>query len=332
MSSELLKRFDKVPEGFLKVTPNEVLKLLGSPTLLQLKGEKSPPLFVSILLHGNETSSLPIIQSVLRKYESKPLPRDLIVFIGNVFAAEKGLRTLDCTPDYNRIWKGGTIPECAMASEVIEVAKKAKVKVAIDIHNNSGKNPVYGCIRDLDPKHKHLAKLFSPLSMHSPLPVETLSNVFSDFCAAITCECGLPGSTEGIKMGIEFVERCLEEEIDQIRGYPQTLYDAKARIHVPKNIPIHFSHRADLPGFTFPPNFDAWNFMPLLKGHVFGYRSEQQMELVLLDEDKTVLPNDYFWYRGHEIIVEKPFTPAMLTMNIPIVYQDCLGYAMESLV
>lgn len=61
------------------------------------------PLFVSMLLHGNETTGLLAVQRLLDKYRDQPLPRALSVFVGNVEAARLGLRRLEGQPDYNRI-------------------------------------------------------------------------------------------------------------------------------------------------------------------------------------------------------------------------------------
>ena len=48
-----------------------VKKVFEQPTLIQLKGHKSPALFVSILLHGNEFSGLEIMQKIFKKYQTE---------------------------------------------------------------------------------------------------------------------------------------------------------------------------------------------------------------------------------------------------------------------
>jgi succinylglutamate desuccinylase len=80
--------------------------VLPGPALIHLPGRRIPPLFVSVLLHGNEDTGWLAAQSVLKKYATVELPRALSLFIGNVEAARTGLRRLDGQPDYNRVWPG----------------------------------------------------------------------------------------------------------------------------------------------------------------------------------------------------------------------------------
>ena len=83
--------------------------MLTGPTLIEVPGERGPALFVSVLLHGNETSGWDALRSVLQN-ESRP-PRHLRVFVGNVEAAAAGVRHLPEQPDYNRIWRDYSGPE-----------------------------------------------------------------------------------------------------------------------------------------------------------------------------------------------------------------------------
>src|SRR5579864_3080808 len=93
---------DALPDGFLDCDARDLHLLLSGPTLIELEGERGPPLFVSVLLHGNEDSGLDAVQRVIRDYLGRPPPRSLMLLVGNVEAARYGLRRLDCQPDYNR--------------------------------------------------------------------------------------------------------------------------------------------------------------------------------------------------------------------------------------
>ena len=97
---------EALPGGFLDCGARDLHLMLNGPTLIELAGERGPPLFVSILLHGNEDSGLGAVQRVIRNYQDGPLPRSLMLLVGNVEAACHGLRRLDGQPDYNRIWPG----------------------------------------------------------------------------------------------------------------------------------------------------------------------------------------------------------------------------------
>src|SRR5690625_6470125 len=99
----MLKQYIDLPPRFLDATAPELEALLGGPSLIHLPGLRDRPLFVSILLHGNEASGLEAMQDVLRTRLSRPLPRAMSLFVGNVHAASVGLRRLDGPPDYDRV-------------------------------------------------------------------------------------------------------------------------------------------------------------------------------------------------------------------------------------
>ncbi len=161
----MLTVLDTLPERFLDTPACELHRLLSGPTLIHLPGRRQTPLFISVLLHGNEDSGVVALQSVLRAYGKRLLPRALSILIGNVAAAREGLRRLDHQPDYNRVWPGSNAhtetPEHAAMSEVYCLMQVRGVFASIDIHNNTGLNPHYCVISRLDQAALHLALLFS---------------------------------------------------------------------------------------------------------------------------------------------------------------------------
>ncbi len=125
----MLNETDILPDGILEAKATDLLELLGSPTLIHLQGEAKEPLFVSTLLHGNETTGFYAIQRLLNEYQDKPLPRSVSIFIGNVEAAAVEQRRLDLQPDYNRVWPGTHHDDCAetdMMKIVSNIMRKNK--------------------------------------------------------------------------------------------------------------------------------------------------------------------------------------------------------------
>ena len=158
----MFKEYDYLPAGLLDKVAGELHELLNGPTLIHLPGERPEPLFVSVLLHGNEDTGWEALKTVLRKYQNQHLPRALSFFIGNVAAARYGQRHLPLQADYNRIWKGeGDGPEDVMVRQVLERMQELGVFACIDIHNNTGRNPHYACVNQLEHGFFHLARLFS---------------------------------------------------------------------------------------------------------------------------------------------------------------------------
>ena len=120
----MLHIFDQLPDGLLERDATRLHEVLPGPSLIHLAGKKTDTLFISVLLHGNETTGWEATRELLIKYSKQPLPRSVCLFIGNVAAARHVQRHLPEQPDYNRIWKcDGDSPEHHMARQVIEKFK-----------------------------------------------------------------------------------------------------------------------------------------------------------------------------------------------------------------
>jgi hypothetical protein len=132
--------FGSIPDGFLEHPAERLADLLPGPCLIDLPGREPRPLFVSVLLHGNEDTGLVAVQEVLRRHPPCGLARSLLLFVGNVGAAAVNLRTLPDRSDYNRVWPGTLtpdVPEARMARWVFDYAASRRPFASIDIHNNS---------------------------------------------------------------------------------------------------------------------------------------------------------------------------------------------------
>ena len=73
-----------LPDGLLERDARRLHEVLPGPSLIHLPGRRPDPLFVSVLLHGNEDTGWLAAREILRKYRESPLPRALSLFIGNV--------------------------------------------------------------------------------------------------------------------------------------------------------------------------------------------------------------------------------------------------------
>ena len=197
----MLTIINGLPEGLLDLESRQLANVLKGPTLLHLEGRRDETLFVSVLLHGNEPTGWEAIRRLLKEYDAgggdKPLPRNLSLFIGNVQAAQSGLRRLDGQPDYNRVWPGGEqtdTPEGAMIQLVVDTMTQRNLFASIDIHNNTGINPHYGCINVVDNRFLRLALLFSRLVIYFIRPAGVQSLAMARHCPAVTIEAGKVGA------------------------------------------------------------------------------------------------------------------------------------------
>jgi len=327
---------DSVPPGLLDCHATELYTILPGPTLLHLPGARPEPLFVSTLLHGNETSGLVALQALLRKHRGRELPRALSVFIGNVAAARSGLRRLDGQPDYNRVWPGGEdqrSPEAAIARDVLEAMRPLRPFASIDIHTTTGRNPHYSCSNQLDPRFLYLASLFSRIVVYSIRPDGVLTNAFAEICPAITIECGPAGERAGAELALGLLERGLalaelpdaplpEKDID--------LYHTVATVTVPEMVSFGFGvEHADL---SFREDLDLFNFREIPAGTPLArLRAGAPARLVVANEWGQDVTSEFLVETDGELCTRRALTPSLITLDERIIRQDCLGYFMERL-
>jgi succinylglutamate desuccinylase len=328
----------QLPQGLLSAAPTELADLLGSPTLFHLDGLRQPAVFISVLLHGNETTGFEAIKRVLAKYKpgggERPLPRSLSLFIGNVEAAAKGQRRLDGQPDFNRIWLSVEAPETAesrMMVQIVNEMRKNGVFLSLDFHNNTGLNPHYACINRLDHRFLQLATLYSRMVTYFRAPQGVQSLAFSEFCTSTTVECGPIGQEYGIQHAAEFMDACLHLSHlpdHQVAAHDLDLFHTIARVTLVPEVSFSFDGtEADL---MFVPEIDHLNFTELQEGKVIGQlRKGVDMPLLAIDETGQDVTKECFQVLDQVIYAHRKFMPSMLTKDGQIIRQDCFCYLME---
>ncbi len=329
----MLKQIDSLPEQFLTTRPEQLLELLGGPSLVHLSGRREQPLFVSVLLHGNETTGLLAIQHLLQKHKDQELPRALSLFVGNVEAAQKGLRRLAGQPDYNRVWPGSeeeACPEQRMMSEIVDTMQARNVFASVDVHNNTGINPHYACINRVDNRFMHLASLFSRTLVYFTRPTGVQSLAFSKLCPAVTVECGKVGQSAGIEHASEFLEACLH--LSEIPNHPLAAHDVNlfhtvAIVKVPRAFSFGFEKsQSDI---SFIADLDHMNFHELSAGFVLAQLNSSDAVLEAWDEQGKDVAGQFFKAENGVLRTIRPVMPSMFTLDERVIRQDCLGYLME---
>ena len=331
----MLTVLDQLPAVFLDTPARELHRLLPGPTLIHLPGRRRQPLFVSVLLHGNEDSGVVALQKVLRINGRRPLPRALSILIGNVAAARDGMRRLEGQPDYNRVWPGGEAhrdsPEAAAMSEVYRLMRERGVFASIDIHNNTGLNPHYAVVNRLDQAVLQLALLFSRTVVWFRGLAGTQTTAFSSTCPALTVECGKPGKAASEEHAARFIEAFLhlaQFPSHDVHEHDIDLYHTLATVRVPDAVSFGFGDaRADI---DFEPQLDHMNFRTLEAGTVFG-RTRLLLPVTVCDESGANVTHEFFTCRDGELSLRRAATPAMLTLDERVVRQDCLCYLMDRL-
>lgn len=330
----MLNIIDHIPSGLLKATHTELYKLLGGPTLIHLTGRRKQPLFISVLLHGNEDTSFYAVQKLLKKYHHSELPRSLSLFIGNVEAAEQNQRRLVGQPDYNRVWPSCeeldiVSPEQAAMQTVYNEMKSRDVFASIDIHNNTGLNPHYGCINELAAPFMQLAAMFSRIAVYFTRPKGVQSLAFSELCPAITLECGKVGESRSIEHALEYIDACLhlaEHPQHSVAKSDIDLFHTVAQVRIPPQSQFGFGNREN--DLSFNSDLEYLNFRELAAGTCIGY-SKSLQHLEVINEQGESVTEQFFTIDNGEILTTRAIMPSMLTMNKQVIRQDCLCYLME---
>ncbi len=325
---------DEIPNHLREVAPAELHQVLPGPTLLRIRGEKEPPLFICTLLHGDEPTGFLAVQQLLNRYtqQDKPLPRSVWLFLGNVAAARDNLRHLPDQPDYNRIWKGGPLPEHRLVEELLAILKSNKLFAGVDIHNTSGQNPHYACVNKLDGPFINLGKLFSPMIVYFTRPEEVISRALADICPAITVESGQARDPFGVDHVLDFLEQCLALDAIPTNASNPTeprVYHSIARIEVPDNCRIGIGETCRKTDFNFIENLELMNFVEQAENTLVGWRRNPDLKLAVVDEQGQDVSENFISYTNEEIRLIRSVVPSMLTTFIPNVMDDCLGYLMQ---
>lgn len=323
----------ELPARFCEIPLQGIRELFPRPTIVELKGRKPQPLFVSIVLHGNEDAGLLAMQELIRRYENVQLPRSIILFIGNVDACAATARFLPSQVDYNRAWPGSELPQCEtheLLRQVTNFAVKHDLFASIDVHNNTGLNPVYGCICETSANHMYLASLFSRTVIYFTRPRGVQTQAFVKHCPSVTCECGKIGDVNGAHKAADLIDACLH--LAEFPNHPVDetsidLYHTVARIKIKPRCSFGFNDDSDI---IFRGDLDRLNFVELEAGETLGtLRGNVEECFEVFDESGNDVTCDYLRTASQQVKLGRKAMPSMFTRNLDVIRQDCLGYLME---
>lgn len=312
----------EIPAKIQSLKHTEVRQIFSEPTLIEIEGKNTDEwVFLSTLLHGNEPASFEVLKLLQKHLETHPIKRSLMIFVGNVEAAEKNKRYLPHQSDYNRVWSKGASPEHQLIAEVKKRAQSKKLFASLDIHNNTGSNPFYACINKKSMDHLKLASLFGNQIVFFENPKTVQSMAFSEFCPATTIECGRAENPDGPPKAFEFLMALLQ--LDKIpenvaNANELQVYETQGRI-LAQPEKVHFQ-----------PELEHWNFRSLPEGFPFA-ESTSPEAMQIIDADENRITSDFIRHDGNSFYLTQAMVPAMLTANTEIIKQDCLGYLMRPL-
>ena len=299
-----------LPAAVADLPATALADVLGGPTLFDLRRAGAPPLFVSALLHGNEISGW----EALRRLAPRLASQSAMVFLGNVEAARESVRALPGRVDFNRIWEGSAAPEADVAAEVVEIATAAQPRLAVDLHNNTGRNPPYSVICRTDQPTLDAAFAFSRRALYAEQPHGFLTRRFARFCTAMTIEAGMPTEPQSTARTLRFLSNLVD-------GVVPVVGAAKCGLTVFRTV-ARVSLAADA---VLDPDAQRYNFHTAPAGAALTLKGA----LTATDAAGREVGAVYFRLVNGVTVLTRPADIAMYTGDPASARHDCLCYLLE---
>ncbi len=299
-----------LPTSVAELKAQALASELDGPTLFDLRKDGKAPLFVSVLMHGNEVSGW----DAVRLLGPQLADASVLVFVGNVEAACAGRRTLPGGIDFNRVWEGGDTPEAAVADAVVDFAAAATPYLAIDIHNNTGVNPPYAVVCRADRATLAAARAFSAQALFATQPHGFQTRRFARFCTALTVEVGTPDDPASIDRATAFLTWALAGAVPKDDATELALFETTARVKLVGDVVIEPETQRF--NFRTAPASTALTRTGTVRAHTADGRDAS---------------DDYFSRSNGATVLKRPACIAMYTSDLDNARQDCLCYLLEPL-
>ncbi len=174
--------------------------------------------------------------------------------------------------------------------------------------------------------------LFARTIVYFQRPVGVQSAAMAELCPAITCECGQIGDAAGIERAANLVDACLhtQELADHLPAASDYhLLHTVATIQIDSSANFGFDETDSSLDLVLPHDLVLRNFRPLEVGTTFGRQTSTKPLLRVVDEQARDVTSDYLELRDGGLVLRRCAIPSMLTANLRVIRDDCLGYFMD---
>ena len=121
----------------------------------------------------------------------------------------------------------------ALAAAVQAAIAETSLFAAGDLHNNTGHNPYYSVLTDLEPHNLGLAYLFSDKAVYVQEPDTVCTKIFVGRCPAVTLEVGPVGDPRCALRVVDYLERCMNlTDVPSAPPSAFSLFRTRVRVHV----------------------------------------------------------------------------------------------------
>jgi len=293
---------------------------------------------VATLLHGNEPSGIRALHRWLR-LGVEPAT-DLWLLIGAVRAALEppvfAHRFLAAHGDLNRCWTSApSDPRTRRVAELARALSRSNAELLIDMHNNTGHNPVYGVGPRRDAVVLAVVSLFGRRFVHSSLALGTLVEAMAPHFPSVTIECGRAGDPGADAAAFYGLSRVLALDsltpLDAAYEDMQLLGDP-IRVTLRAGTRLRFDRAPDAAAdLTLDPDLDRHNFELLDAGAPLGWLRGDALPLCAHDASGVDRAHDLFASHEGRLAAARPWIPVMVTTDPIAARIDCLFYVVQPL-
>lgn len=311
-----------IPE-WINENYEDALFKMNKPTFISLDYGKEKTILISTLIHGNEESGFLASIDKLREIKDK-YPFNILFFFGNPRAAQYEepfkYRFIDGEPDFNRVWIENITEESA---EIMEFLKTLNLVAHIDIHNNTGKNPMYTIVMDKKKETLELASLFSDKCVFYDYNYSSFDEFTSNLCTALTIEVGKNKEQESHRNAKFCIDRFLDFYSNkEVEKFEMKIYKNPKSVRIKPGIDFGFNGQ----DFKIRKDFEFLNFQKVPKGNSIGQAKEIPVIVERKGEDFT---EEYFEVKDNHVITKKDIIPIMATSNIDNIKKTCFFFIVE---
>ena len=317
----------------LKADYRQFLLSLYGPTVIDITNKESNDWYViTTLLHGNEPSGFIALHQWLSQ-EAKQCHINFRFIICSVEAANStplfSKRFLNEGLDINRCFNHEETSGYYLRANIIEHAIKAvNPKLVIDMHNTSGSSPAFCVSAHMDKQHLKLASFFCENLILSHITLGALMEIDID-CPVITLECGGCNDIQANQVAFEAITT-LANGVDLTSSHKQTIkvIHHPMRLQLASDVSLAFGlEDQGNDGVTIISNIEQFNYGKCHAGQILGWLDSDGLKnLVLLDEYKQNVIDDYFYFEDSRLIAACDFQIFMATRQSQIAKSDCLLY------
>ncbi|MYD44563.1 MAG: hypothetical protein F4W90_11830 [Gammaproteobacteria bacterium] len=306
------------PAELFEVEAGDLHRVLSGPTLFDLRRADKQPFFVATLLHGNEQSGWDAVRKFLRETPNA----SLVLLVGNVAAAAANMRHLLDEPDFNRIWR-----QPPWAELLNDLLRDVNPWCGIDIHNNSGPNPHYSVVTNLEDNTLALASLFSDKLIFTSHTLDILGHAIAQHCPTLTIETGSVADPSAVTRTYDLLKR-----LDALGRVPTATCRA-LRSYETLGIVKAESQQDGFANYpVFAANLAHMSFKELSKDSVFAECIAEPWRLSVSNPSSELdFTEEYFERRNGKVVLKQNVVLSMFTSDPLLASQDCVCYLLREL-